>query len=453
MKLRSGIVCSVKATLVFNLLFAAGAAVSKADGFYLDPQSAEGMSVAQAGMPTGYKDGSAAYYNPAALTLHDRYGLSLQAHYLSSSARFDNDGSTVGSESNIGDDSINGGREGLIPTVYSVVPLDNGMVGGLYVNSPFGLGTKYSDDWVGRYQNIETLMRTVNIGASIGGEVVDGLSLGIGFSAIYTDVKLRSAIDVGSIATQALGPSNALALGLSPQRSDGFADIESADWGYGWNAGLLYTFDKEQENRFGISYRAATDIEFHGGSVRYSLPAAATPLTESGAFQATSARSKITLPEMVSLGGRIALSDSVALVQQTTWTRWSRARAIDISFENPAQMPLNERLDWNDSWLYSIGFTGRLWEPVELRIGTAYETGVVPSVDRRSPRMPTSAGVWTTIGIGLVVPDTGITIDLTYARLEFLGGAAGTVGPTGDNLSGDWDSYNQAVSLAASYTW
>lgn len=427
--------------------------VAHGDGFYIDPQSAEGMSLAQAGAPSGHRDGSSAYYNPAALTLHSAPMVSMQGHWLGSSATFRSRDSNVNGAPSIGDSTVDGGREALIPMAYGVVPLSDEVVGGLYVNSPFGLGTKYSDDWIGRYQNIETLMRTAQFGASVGAKITEGLSLGGGISAMYADVKLRTAIDFGGIGAQALGAEAAQQLGLSPQKSDGYVDIESADWGLGWNAGLLYNFDDKGDDRLGISYRAATDIEFHGGSVLYTLPAGADPFTSSGAFKTTSPRSKITLPEMVSVGGRVSVSESIALLQQTTWTNWSRARSINIAFDNPAQPAISETLEWQDSWLYSLGVMGQVSENIELRVGGAYESGVVPSVSRRSPRMPTSEGVWTTVGVGLAVPDTKVTLDLSYARLQYLGGGARSSGPAGDSLIGDWQSYNQAFSLAANYTW
>lgn len=40
------------------------------------------------------------------------------------------------------------------------------------------------------------------------------------------------------------------------------ASLKGDEWGYGWNAGILYELDKN--NRYGLTYRSEVKIDFDG---------------------------------------------------------------------------------------------------------------------------------------------------------------------------------------------
>ena len=90
---------------------------------------------------------------------------------------------------------------------------------------------------------------------------------------------------------------------------------------------------------------------------------------------------------------------------------------------------------------------------MQVSIGGAFEDGVVPSAARRSPRLPTSDGVWGTLGAGYVLPDSKMKFQVSYARLDFRGGATTSQGPSGDQMIGSWDAVNQAFGFSASMWW
>lgn len=427
--------------------------IAAADGFFIDPQSAEGMGMAQAGAAVGYRDGSAGYYNPAALVTYTQPLVSMQLHAFNPSAKFTDYGSTVAGEPNTGPNQADGGRDAALPLLYSAMPLSERMTGSLYVNSPFGLGTEYPEDWIGRYQAVESSLRMVNLGGAVGVDLGSGWSVGGGMSAIYADATLSTAIDFGSIGFAALGPEQASALGLRPQQNDGLVKVKASDWAMGWNTGVLYRYGDQRRNRVGLSYRGRSDLHFHNGDADFRVPESARLLTAGGAFSDTGARATVTLPEMVTFGTGTHLSDSVVLFQQSTWTHWSRVKDLTVEFDNPLQPASAIPQDWNDSWFHSIGLAWRAFEQVELRCGVGYENGIVPNASRRYPRLPTSDSVWGSAGVGLDFPETGARFDLSYTRLEYRGGYEDSVGATGDRLRGDWKAATNALSSAVTLYW
>lgn len=424
-----------------------------AEGFYIDPQSAEGMGAAQSGAAVGYRDGSAAYYNPAALTTHQTSSVSGLLHGFQSSTRFHDEGSTVAGQPNRGSDESDGGKDAALPQVYGVIPVNKSVVGGLYINSPFGLGTEYARDWVGRYQAVESQLRMINMGSAFGVDCGNGLSLGAGAAAVYADAKISNAIDFGSIGAAALGPQNAANIGLIPQQSDGFAQIEGHDWSWNWNTGALYRYGENSRNRLGISYRSKTTLDLHGGDATFVVPPQAQALTSTGAFTSTGAQSTLVLPEMVTLGSKTFVSQQVALMHQSTWTRWNRFQDLTVTFDNPAQPPSTIQQDWENSWFHSAGIAYTPVENIELRAGVGYDQGIIPNASRRYPRLPTSDSVWGSIGVGVEIPEKHVRIDLAYTRVEFRGGRADSTGATGDQLHGEWDSSIDAVSSGITLYW
>lgn len=46
------------------------------------------------------------------------------------------------------------------------------------------------------------------------------------------------------------------------ENSNKIASLKGDEWGYGWNAGILYELDKN--NRWGLTYRSEVKIDFDG---------------------------------------------------------------------------------------------------------------------------------------------------------------------------------------------
>ncbi len=106
---------------------------------------------------------------------------------------------------------------------------------------PFGLGTEYDSDWIGRYHAIESSVTTININPSFAFKANDRLSLGFGLNAQYIDVILSSAVDSAPVCRWRMPPRGWMALRRSRVTS----------WGYGWNVGLLY--DLSDTTRLGLA--------------------------------------------------------------------------------------------------------------------------------------------------------------------------------------------------------
>ena len=179
----------------------------------------------------------------------------------------------------------------MIPNLYGFWSVSDRLKLGIGITPPFGLTTEYDSDWVGRYQAIESRLKTININPSVALKVTDTLSLGGGLNLQYADAELSNAIDFGLIG-QISG------LGTQSQQIDGLVEVAGDDWSFGYNLGLLY--EPSDRTRIGIAYRSDVTHDLKGDA-DFTVPNAAQPITATGQFVNTDAEAVLKLPDSLSL--------------------------------------------------------------------------------------------------------------------------------------------------------
>lgn len=253
--------------------------LTQAAGFALIEVNARGQGNAYAGATAHTVDASTIFFNPAGMMLLQEDHLVLASHLIMPQSDFSNDGSSaaavLGSTPLTGDED-DGGFNAFVPNLYWVKSLQNDMKFGLGVNTPFGLATKYDDDWVGRYHGVVSDLKTINFNPSIGYRLNDKISFGGGLDVMLADVELSSAIDFGAICVASFNPATCAGLGSLPQQDDGFVEFEADnfdDLALGFNFGLMFEISKQ--TKLGVSYRSEIDIEVDG-EADFTVPASSS---------------------------------------------------------------------------------------------------------------------------------------------------------------------------------
>lgn len=382
-----------------------------AAGFAIREQSTSAQGSSFAGVSAGGEDISTVFYNPATLTLHKGINVSGQASWIIPDVELGNASASTALGTPIaGGTSGNIAPQALVPSFYASWQVSPDWFLGLSFNAPFGLTTSADSGWIGRYHALGSRMRTYNAQPILAWQATPWLSVGGGVQVQYTDARLTSAIDFGTIGTAQGVP------GGSPgdPAQDGFAAIEGDDWSYGYSLGVLIT--PEPRTRIGIGYRSAMDIDLEG-SAEFGLSAYGELLAlVSGAFQPTSGRASITTPEMLSLGVKHDIAPDWTIGAEIAWTRWSRFDRLIVDFDNPNQPSDLTEEDWEDSMFLALGVTWRANEKLRLRSGVAFDEGVVPASDRRTPRIPDSDRYWISAGVGYDITEN-MTFDAAYTHI------------------------------------
>lgn len=426
-------------------LWSASGAVSGA-GIAIMEQSVLELGQAFAGAATNIDDGSAVFFNPAAMSATHGGLLTGAGYVIDPSVRFHDQGSrlspALGGVPLAGNDGGNGGVTTLVPNLYYVQQLSEQFVFGLGVNSPFGVHSDYDPAWQGRYQAIESLIDTVNVNPSLAFRINDTVSFGAGINVQYFHAKLTNALDFGSVCLQALGPSGCAQVGLLPQQADGHLKVEGDSVGVGYNLGLL--FSPASTTRLGISYRSGINQNL-SGDADFSVPERARFLSREGRFVDTKVRSPVPLPDSVLFGFHHQIDEDWTLTGSALWTHWSRIESLTLKFSSPMGVS-SQPQDWRDTWRGAVGLSYRLTVPAVLRAGLAYDQSPIPGAALRSPRIPDSDRIWLTAGV-TYQPFESVTLHGAYAHLFFQDAPIRHGGTTGDQLIGTFSTHIDIIGL------
>lgn len=387
------------------LAFAGSSGLSHAAGFALIEQNASGLGNAYAGQAASAQDASTVFFNPAGMSLlQDTQGV-VAGHLIQPSARFSGTFSTPVGGGQGGD----AGGVAFVPSLYLVHPLTRDVHLGLGINMPFGLKTDYDAGWVGRYQALKSELQTINVNPSVAWKISDRLSLGAGLDFQRIDATLSNAI--------------------SPLAPGSLMTVKGDDWGWGYNMGLLWT---ARNTRVGLAYRS---------EVAYTLKG---QLTANAVLPSGDVAADLTMPASASLSVVHAVSPSVDLLADVTWTGWSAFDRLAIAYTTlPVALPAT-RENWKDSWRYSLGATWHRDSVWSWRAGIAYDESPVPDAFR-TPRIPDESRTWLAVG-GQYRVDGKNAIDFGYAHLFVKEASIHSTNVAG-TLTGRYDDYVNILSV------
>jgi len=314
-----------------------------------------------------------------------------------------------------GEGQVDAGGVSVIPNLYYVHPLKNGVALGVGVSVPFGNSTDYDPAWVGRYQAVESSVTVLDINPSISYRVNDQLNIGGGISIQSMSASLGSAVDTGAIcglflqlgALQPVNCANAGTIAPGNPATDGMALIEGDGTALSFNFGLL--FKPREGTKLGLAYRHGVEHELEGTfefqnhqPFQEQLDISGVPLPASLANGPVTAEA--SLPPSVMFSAAHEVIDGLEFLADATFTGWSSLQELRVVRDDvvPAD-PLTDivtTLDYEDSWRVSAGVNYEFSDALILRAGVAYDEDPVPSVTQRTARIPGNERTWLSLGAG-----------------------------------------------------
>jgi long-chain fatty acid transport protein len=381
-------------------------------GFALIEHGVSGLGNAYAGGAALAEDATTVFFNPAGMTRLPGKQLVIAGNVIGPGVEFRNGGSTVTSLAGVqpiapgigyGADGGEAGVDVLAPSFYYTQALTDRLTVGVGVDSPFGLKTDYEQGWVGRYHALKSALTTIGVNPSLAYRVTDGLSVGAGFSVLYSDVELSRAID-------------ACALAGRPGLCDARSTVTGDDVSLGFNFGLLY--ELSPDTRLGFAYRTWKNPELEGEGEFVFHPLTPAPLRAAmvarGLVDGTGATAELPLPDTLSLSLYHALTPRWAVMGDVSWTEWSALDSIPIDFDSG--LPSSLDLNYQDSFRFGVGLTYKPGASWLWRIGVAYDEEPVRNESTRTPRLPGNDRLWLAFG-GSYSPHKDLSVDFGYAHL------------------------------------
>ncbi len=397
-------------------LVAAGySGFAAASGFSLIDQSASSAGNAHSGNAALAEDASTTYFNPAGLVYVRGSQIINGAHVLVVDGHYTKTTATSGAGTPLtGGDGGNLGGAAALPNIYYSRELSPAVTFGIGVNAPFGLKTKYQNDWVGRYQATLSAIKAININPSLGYKVNDSLSIGGGINFQFFAAELVHAIDFGTVCFGALGalaPSVCAPAGLVPQGKDGQVKLKGDNWGYGFNLGAMYQLNKE--TRLGVAYRSSVHHKING-DVTFLIPAGLPgPIASSPNFTNGKATVSVKTPEFLEVSVVSQIDPKLTVMADVAYTRWSRLQELRVNFANGAPSTVTP-YEWNNTIRISGGASYQMDAAWKLRGGIAWETAGVQ--DRlRTSVLPDSDRIFVAFGANYRFSKAN-SIDMAYTH-------------------------------------
>ncbi len=388
------------------------AAQANASGFNLKEQSVAAQGNAFAGATAGAEDISYSYFNAAGLTRHKGTKIVVGGTYIAprskareSFAKFP-DGTTDGERYN-----NNIVHAAVAPNMYISHQLNDRWTLGASVNVPFGMITKYDDEWAGKYHGTLSKVTTVTVTPMAAYKANEHLSLGAGFQMQYIKARLRNST-------------------FTPTDHDVKTALEGDTFDIGYQLGAMYEFN--ESTRIGAGYRSEVKHKLKG-DIEFS------PNNSFVWDQDISAR--LTTPANFTIGAYHDLNDQWSVMAEYGRTFWSSFDELRIrgSGSRPVNSVTEER--WKDTDFYAFGVSYKYNDQWKFRAGVAYDEGAVDE-EYRTPRIPDAGRQWYALGVQYT-QNENLTWNVGYTYIRAKDGRVklkGQGGHIGDEARGDLEA-------------
>jgi len=295
---------------------------------------------------------STIYYNPAGLAGLDGIRISGGATIIAPRTSFRNLSALapLGQKTNLKKQNF------WVPNAYASYQINANLTAGVGVYSPFGLGTEWPSDWVGRGASIKADIKTLFVTPAVGYKLPDWgigtIKIGAGLRmAVFGKVKLKRAV-------QSFTPEGTFTLN---------GDLDKT--AFGFNAGILYQPIKDVT--LGFTYRSKVKTKYSGDAEFVNLPVG-FPNTAKGSAE-------ITLPSSYVVALNVKPIKGLTTELDYVWWGWSSYDKLAINFDQtiPAlggNKIVNER-NYKDSWQLRFGaeYSELGIKGLTIRGGIAYD--------------------------------------------------------------------------------
>ncbi|WP_186369335.1 long-chain fatty acid transporter FadL [Yersinia bercovieri] len=368
-----------------------------AAGFQLNEYSAAALGRSFSGEGAVADNASVGSRNPAAMTLFDRPSFSGGIVYVDPSVDITGT-SPVTRRSTSANDIA---PSAWIPNIHFIMPLNEQWAIGASGTSNYGLATEFDDNYLAGPIGGKTDLKTANINLAAAYRLNENFSFGLGFNAVYADAKItRTAGELVPIATGGAIPSTTES-----------ARLEGKEWGYGWNAGILYEVDKE--NRYSFTYRSKVKIDFDGDYSNQFPKSAVIGSTVGTGGQIIPGALTLNLPEVWEVSGYNKVAPQWAIHYSLAYTSWSQFQELR-AVGNNGQTLFEKHEGFKDAYRIALGTTYYYDDNWTFRTGIAFDDSPVPA-NNRSISIPDQDRFWISAGTTYAFnKDASVDVGISY---------------------------------------
>jgi len=388
----------------------------KAGGYQVNTQGQKVMSMG--GSVSGLAlDASIAFFNPAGLSYLDsnyfNVGVALRMPKTAFLGPY-------------------GGTESMSSQLYTPFYLYGNYIYnaklslGISVNTPFVQGTKWEENWSGRYVSQETKLNTIYVQPTASYKLSNRISLGAGPVFATSSAKWNKALNVSNQAG-----------------SDGESELEGSGNGFGFNVGLFAQFAKTS---IGLAYRSEVEINLNNGEASFSnIPAS---LINDGTFPSNAFfETSYILPSNITVAVGHVFNEKFKGNFDLNYTGWSVCDSLVFSFKNETQLNSSVVKNYRNTFAIRVGGQYQYSERLQIRGGIAFDQSPVKD-GYLSPELPDADKLILSTGCSYKLKKGwSLEASFMFEDLKERKEERNLV----NNMNGTYKSYNYVLGLGIQY--
>jgi long-chain fatty acid transport protein len=279
------------------------------------------------------------------------------------------------------------------PYFFATYKINNSVTAGLGAFSHFGLSSKWSDDWEGRYIATTSQLQTYTVNPNLAVTPIPGITVAAGVDILWANVELQKKLNLAPLGIPL----------------DANQKMKGDDIGTGFNLGL--SADLSKDITLGMGYRSRINLDLKG-TVEHSLPVSSPAL--SALFPNTNAHANLHLPAQAFVGVAYKGIKNLTLEAGGRWEGWSSFKELRVSLDQPVAMQSESVTpkNWKDVYSFNMGARYAINDTIAINAGYMYDGNPVPA-STFDPSIPASKAHVYTVGTDIKYKD--ITIGLVYA--------------------------------------
>jgi long-chain fatty acid transport protein len=302
---------------------------------------------------------------------------------------------------------------------------------GLGFTTPFGLGTEWDANWVGKYLAVETQLQTFIVTPVVSYKPIETLAISAGFVYSFGNVLISKKSQ------------------LPPYLAgyDAFIKLEGDDMSaFGFNAGIMFKPIKSLS--IGASYHSEVKYNFEGTATILEAPSQVIGSLPQGNITAD-----LTTPQNIAGGIAVDVSERVKLSADFQFVGWSSYDKLEVVFTESGDTSSSTR-NYENSYIIRLGGSYKLNDQVTLMGGVYYDKSPV-STEYVNPTLPETNRVGLSFGIDAKLFEN---VDIQGSYL-FIRGSQLTVNDSKEvynapdyRFNGTYNTYANIFSLSFIYS-
>jgi long-chain fatty acid transport protein len=384
----------ITAIAIFSLVFFGLSSLSHGAGFLIYEHGAAAMAMGGAFVALA-NNPSAIFHNPAGIAFLEGTQISMGTTLITSSTSLEltNLATTVETVS-----------QWFYPsTFYISHKINDRIAAGFGFFSPYGLGTKWPEDYALRFLSTEDDMKTFFFNPVVAVKLDENFSVAVGVSYIYSTLTFDR---VNLVNLTPYGGS----IYEAPIEVKGNGDA------FALNAGVLY---KGENFSLGFNWRGGFDLDLEGdlNLDNSNIPA----VFQASVPEEADVSTTFHMPHILAFGAAFNLTESLIVTADFHYILWSCYDEFAITLDYPEPFPdpaEPERFveDWEDSYIIRGGFQYMVNENFALRAGFLYDKTPQP-VESMDPILPDANRLAFTGGFGY--KSGNFVVDVAYQYEPF----------------------------------